>query len=191
MMRVDNLIFPLLFSRYEYMIGFHFIFTLGGRVSAGNTRHTWSADFLQRGIEVSICLIPFIGYIRWGEKREDAECLQRELVVCVCVWLVFCGADLRLLSLRCAILGARKRAHRHRGSSLLALLFAALLKACCASKINALFLDTVSAAISQAVTLMEICCFASPKSRVWELALGKLYKMFSTECLADCQEEML
>lgn len=105
-MRVDNLIFPLLFSRYEYMIGFHFIFTLGGRVSAGNTPHTWSADFLQSGIEVSICLIPFIGYIRWGEKREDAECLQRELVVCV--WLVFCGADLRLLSLRCAILGAKK-----------------------------------------------------------------------------------
>lgn len=113
-----------------------------------------------------------------------------ERVGCVCVWLVFCGADLRLLSLRCAILGARKRAHRHRGSSL-ALLFAAALKACCASKINALFLDTVSAAISQAVTLMEICCFASPKSRVWELPLGKLYKMFSTECLAVVQRDAI
>jgi hypothetical protein len=94
--------FRCYFFRYIMcMIGFHFISTLGGRVSAGNTQHTWCADFLQSSVQVSICLIPFIGYIRWGEKREDAECLLRERefgCVCVCGW-VFFGADLRVLSL--------------------------------------------------------------------------------------------
>jgi hypothetical protein len=90
-MRVNNLIFPLLFFPVYYvcMIGFHFISTLGGRVSAGNTQHTWCAEFLQSSVEVSICLIPFIGYIRWGEKREDAECLLRESLV-VCAYVVGC-----------------------------------------------------------------------------------------------------
>jgi hypothetical protein len=85
-------------------------------------------------------LIPFIGYIRWGEKREDAECLLRENSVArVCGW-VFCGADLRVLSLRRgAILGARKRAHRHRAQLFLSVCFLLPLKACCASKINAVF----------------------------------------------------
>ena len=121
--------FRCYFFRYIMcMIGFHFISTLGGRVSAGNTLHTWCADFLQSSVEVSICLIPFIGYIRWGEKREDAECLLREsLVVCAyvvgCFSLLICAFSLSH-SFTGAILGARKRAHRHRGSSLsFALLF--------------------------------------------------------------------